>query len=180
MTCYIHRNSPLRLLRVGRLFADTGTPNKTSANGSDNTLRSLLNEAVQGHKPMQVTFPVIQSFYPRLTQEALCDIPDEQLLFFWTGCATFTLQLDFEFGLGVNLGWNRSRILDLSGKIVGSTGWWGKEQMMSNYYTTGKHFFIQIGSRRVLDYVPQVIILQVEERDGIYYRVNTAKIEQAA
>lgn len=178
--CYIHRNSPLRLVRVGRLFADTGNPNEVSTNGDDAMLHALLNEALRGHKPMRVTLPAIQSFYPHLTQGALCDIPDDQLLFFWTGRATFTLHLDSEFVYGTNLGWSRSRILDQFGKVVGSTGFWGKKQMMSSHYTTGQHCFIQIGSRRVLDYIPQVMVLQVEERDGIFHRVNTAEIEQTA
>jgi hypothetical protein len=178
--CYIHRNSPLRLLRVGRIFADSGTSNEVPTDSSDDKLRALLEHAVQGHQPMQITFPAIESFYPHLAREALGDIPDDQLLFFWTGYTTFALELDTEFGFGVNLGWSRSRILDLSEKTIGSTSWWGKEQMANNRHTTGKHVFIQIGSRKVLDCIPQVIALQVEKRSGIYYRINTAEIEQTA
>jgi hypothetical protein len=75
-------------------------------------------------------------------------------------------------------------ILDASGSVVGSTCRMTSEYFRIGSYDTGMHEFIVIGRRHVEElgdeFPAQLLVMQVEMKDGIYHRVNIGEIEENA
>lgn len=168
--CYILRNSPLRLVKVSRVAAD-------------NPRHVQVNFMIQNTKPttpLAITLDAIYSNCPGLTPDRMSDTPDDELLFFWTEISRFTLsgpvkrtlrtsQRDHEIG--------QFEVLDAEGNVVGLTGACRTTVVEARGVKKDVEFVV-IANNRPIQYPPQKIVLQVEQRDGVAYRVNIAEIRE--
>ncbi|KAI1205880.1 HET-domain-containing protein [Annulohypoxylon truncatum] len=156
--CFEHYHSPLRLERVRKATV-----------GYD-LIASHDCASWKAHHNQPVTLSDIAAQNPRLLSKELGDVPETQLIFFWTSSAILTLAQPADDA-------NRSfTIVDSHGSIVGSTGTVGPKSSGSQ----GRHEFIVIGSRRNQFSDPMLLLLQIEWRENIAYRVNSAEINESA
>jgi hypothetical protein len=111
-------------------------------------------------------------------------IPEEHLLFFWTSSAIFTVDYDHK---GVT---DKPRILDHSATCVGETDRKlprpvkldGGGVGHSDEQSLVAQEFVAIGSVRgpISDFKPELVVLQIEWKEGIAYRTNIGRIEEEA
>ncbi|TEY52884.1 hypothetical protein BOTCAL_0254g00080 [Botryotinia calthae] len=78
ITCYVLRNSPLRLVRVPRISSDVP--------GGQIRFHPLQS---QQSSPNAISLEDIPEHFPELGIEKLDDTPDDQLIFFWAEVAQF-------------------------------------------------------------------------------------------
>ncbi len=137
--------------------------------------------------PLTVALDDVPNNVPELTLERLHDMPDDQLLFFWTESARFLVS-----GLTETTPWfstnKRHRktytkyyrnITDCNGNHIGKTatcdGIPDDEEIKS-----GVCEFILIANNRPPAYAHQKVAMQIKRRGGIAYRVNIADIQADA
>ena len=159
--CFEHYRTPLRLERVRKravLYDSIGQ-------------RGLLNWKLRHNQ--FVALEDLEAEHPELWKK-LRTIPEMQLIFFWTSSAFFTL-VPPESSDGRN-----SAILDSSGDVVGSTGILVLEDGERNGSNRDRHEFVVLGSRRNHFSHPVLLVLQIEWRDAIAYRINYGEISEEA
>ncbi|KAI1113012.1 HET-domain-containing protein [Nemania sp. NC0429] len=160
--CYEHCHSPLRLERVRHETASY-----------EWTARQNCPSWKDGHAQL-VTLADVASEHPMLHSAKLSTIPETQLIYFWTSSAFFTLVPPD----GDNANIRQSTITDSRGNAVGSTGTTVSDDGDSGRYGRGRYEFVVLGSRRNQFSDPVLLVLQIEWRDGIAYRVNCGEIEE--
>jgi hypothetical protein len=174
--CYVLRQSPLRLVRVSRLSMDTPNPAPWQ-------LASALFKS-----PLAVTLGDIEQNCSGLTQEYLTDIPDDQLVFFWTDIARFTVSTPTTMVLAVAANttledrytYHYRTITDRNGNTVGRTA---ACEAGSNDETNegGECEFILVASNTPPEHERQKLVMQIKRRDdGVAYRVNIADVSAGA
>jgi len=134
--------------------------------------------------PLAVDISDILLECPGWTEERLHDTPDDQLLFFWTESAFFNLSDVVEEG---KLGYSESdtsqrkkyyqEIRDRDRIVVGRTSACHEENQKLN---KERAEFILLASNNLPFYARQKVVLQIERRAGVAYRVNIAEIEEGA
>ncbi|KAH8889258.1 HET-domain-containing protein, partial [Thozetella sp. PMI_491] len=177
--CYVLRNTPLRLVRISRLTMDV--PGDRRALPFANR---LAVPAMQS--PLAVYLDDITLHFPELPIDRLKGIPDDQIIFFWTEVATFTVSATIQREL-----WTKDRhpnnrteyqilqreVLEGSGKVIGqispceSTGTNDSEQSAE---------FALLATSALAGSQGKVLALQIETKEGVAYRVNIAEIEEQA
>ncbi|KAM0246091.1 hypothetical protein ACHAQJ_010343 [Trichoderma viride] len=125
-----------------------------------------------GNQP--VTLHDINSHYPHLSAE-LSNIPETQLIFFWTSSAFFTLVPPKVPTI------RHTNIADSHGNVVGSTGIMELEHASRKTDGRGnRHEFSVLGSRRNQFSEAMLLVLQIEWEGSIAYRVNCGEIKEEA
>ncbi|PVG00464.1 HET-domain-containing protein [Serendipita vermifera] len=169
ITCYVHYDSPLRVLKVADTVSSSH-PTQVPCIEEGNT--ELRNQWKPDHD-LTVSVEDIE-IHLKNVYDKLVEIPEEHIIFFWTSLATFTLE-------PVSTQGNQNtapRILDSTGKQVGTMGIMKNEYWQSGHYDRGEHEFVVIGSRRFYTFDPILAVLQIERREGIAYRVNIGEINE--
>jgi len=159
--CFEHYRAPLRLERVRKrkvLYDSIGR-------------RGLSSWKLRHNQ--SVSLEDLEAEHSELWKK-LRNIPETQLIFFWTSSAFFTL-VPPENGNGRN-----STIVDSSGDTVGSSGILVVEDGKRNESGRDRHEFVVLGSRRNHFSHPVLLVLQIEWRDAIAYRINYGEINEEA
>lgn len=169
--CYVLRNTPLRLIPVSRLATDRpGRPNPF--------------QKIKSKSPLAISLGDILVYCPELPLSRLADTPDDQLIFFWSECAKFTLS-DFKrqdmdardtYLSGSNDYYYRD-VLDTKDRVVGRISGSGENDGIG---MTHENEFVMIATRAPSGFIAKKIALQIKRRDGIAYRVNIAEIDEVA
>lgn len=126
----------------------------------------------------RVSLSTIEATLPRLSLQ-LGSIPDSLLLFFWASTATFTLMpavIPPAFTDGRTQ--TTADVLNLQGEKVGSVGSIPAGDDLA--HREGVHHFIVIGSRRNPFSDPVLLVLQVQWKEDIAYRLNSGEIDERA
>ncbi|KAL2126094.1 hypothetical protein VTI74DRAFT_1702 [Chaetomium olivicolor] len=155
--CFEHHHHPLRLERVRRTAA-----------AYDWLRQQDLPSWKAGHD-QPVELADLTSSLPQLP-----DIPETLVLFFWTSSAFFTVV--------TNHGTPAPSLVNTSGDVVGSVKPMPPEDdhRTSEGQRLGQHEFIVIGSSRSTypGAEPVLLVLQIEWRQGIAYRVNFGEVKE--
>jgi hypothetical protein len=171
ITCYVHQLSPLQVTKVG----STDILNRTSQiiEGGGNVM-----ELRAQWKPNHVTDISLNDIKTHLKSvyDKLPELPEEQTIFFWSSLAVFTLQPAPEQE-SKNVG---PIILNDSGSPVGTMGVMKEEHWKAGNYDRGKHEFIVIGSRCFFGVDPTLVVLQIERKGDVVFRVNIGDINEEA
>jgi len=124
-----------------------------------------------------VTMSVLESNYPSLYGR-LPTIPETVQVFFWTSTAVFTL-IPAVIPPAHADGRDKTvaKILDPDGKIIGSMGPIVQDAASTG---TGTWEFIVVGSRRNPFSDPVLLVLQIEWREEVAYRINCGEIGEEA
>ena len=115
-----------------------------------------------------------------MTRERLLDTPDDQLIFFWTESAHFTIRGPVErnvLNYIAEYTLQLFEVLDADGHIVGYTGACREAAGVEVHHTVK---FLLLANNRPVEFPPQKIILQIVRRAGIAYRVNIAQVGEEA
>jgi hypothetical protein len=173
--CYVLRQSPLRLVRVARLLADTAgaRPWQPAPAPLTSTLAATLDD--------------VEKHCPGLAGARLADTPDDQLLFFWADSARFVVSEPVTMARPVTAinsirgedHRHYRRIADASGQIVGRTAACAAVSD-DEAVESGECEFILIASNAPPEHEKQKLAMQVKRRDGIAYRANVADIQADA
>ncbi|TGO12283.1 hypothetical protein BTUL_0091g00280 [Botrytis tulipae] len=185
--CYVLRNSPLRLVRVPRISSDVP--------GGQTRFHPLQS---QQSSPNAVSLKDIPKHYPDLGIDKLDDTPDDQLIFFWAEVAQFEVSdiMTMKYESSINTPWEprytykRRDIMDTNGNVVAQTAYCDFEEGNTREDGTscieepegggGTYEFILIANNSPPDpgSKPSKIVLQVERKNGVMYRVNNAEIPE--
>jgi|ERR1700722_7867750 hypothetical protein len=175
--CYVLRNTPLRLVRTSRVASDF--------QGSRNFRGSLQTPS---RSPIAVSLADIEAYDSTWTRERLGSTPDDQLLFFWTEAACLKVAGPFQETITQRVSRSRGgsdsykrrwfEIQDNAGNPIGSTAPCLADSQGDSGSVSGTSEFILIASNRPPESVPEKIVLQIERRDGVAYRVNIATIQE--
>lgn len=166
-----------------------------SAESDDEDVHSSGLYTTMYIQEQQVTFQDAQEHIPTLTEPILAAYAWEELLFFWTTTASFTVTHSIRpkatQGFLEYHAESRPRVLDEDGNEVGRTCKLGQHKTADAFFKDEIHTaeFLAIG-RREMPPVPEefqdeigppmVLALQVERNDaGIYSRVNFAEIRES-
>ncbi|KAF7870343.1 hypothetical protein EAF04_004089 [Stromatinia cepivora] len=188
IVCYVLRNSPLRLVRVPRLSLDV-----------PGAQTHFHQSQAQQMSPNFIALQDIPKHCPELIIDRLNDTPDDQLIVFWTEVVQFEVSSELimtkyerfkntprepEYTYHVR------NISDMNGNVVA--------QMVCYYEGNENSQEDQSPERKepeagggIFDFIllanndppdpeskPSKIVLQVERKDGIMYRVNNAEIPE--
>jgi len=137
--------------------------------------------------PLAVTIEDIQEHYPDMTRDILADTPDDQLLFFWTNVARFTVSepVDMTPPSAVKTPLEdpqekyQRRILDGNGNVVGLTAVC-KLVSDDEESESGECEFLLLATNEPPENEKQKIVMQIRRRGGIAYRVNIADVRADA
>lgn len=185
--CYVLRNSPLRLVRVPRISSDVP--------GGQTRFHPLQS---QQSSPNAISLKDIPKHYPDLGIDKLNDTPDDQLIFFWAEVAQFEVSeiMTMKYESSINTPWEprytyrRRYIRDINGNVVAQTAYCDFEEENTREDGIscteepegggGTYEFILIANNNPPDpgSKPSKIVLQVEKKNGIMYRVNNAEIPE--
>lgn len=133
-------------------------------------LQSRVNADWKQQNNQPVTLIDVEIHYPNLGAE-LSDIPETQLIFFWTSSSFFTLVTPADPAV------RHATITDSHGDAVGSTGIMGPEQTNGD---SSHQEFIILGSRRNQFSEATLLVLQIAWAGSIAYRVNCGEIKEEA
>jgi hypothetical protein len=159
IVCYIHRHDPLDIVPVNVAHSVTNEDSGTDKEWKLHTYQA-------------VNIADVNENLPDIMEDTIIRVPPEQYLFFWTSSAVFELQRrDNE---------SRPTVVDLTGTLVGNMGPMSEDHWTRGKYDSGFQEFIVIGSRRSFDIKPELIVLQIEWRDGVAFRVNIGEINEDA
>jgi len=190
IVCYVHRSEPLGFVKVADLATELiySRPYYQRSNSS-------LTKKWRKEEFPTVSLADVQRELPGLTLDFLRQTPEEHLLFFWTSVATFEVVYPQEQGLLHIAGAPPKevkrrgmlpnleiapKVKDSKGEYVGETCGIIKEDLDIDGRGTGKYEFIVIGRRQIFDSPAQLVVLQVEHKDGTRRRVNVGSIEEEA
>lgn len=130
----------------------------------------------------------LETNLPHITSNLLAKFPEEHLLIFWTSSATFDVvypeEEDTSIGgpegirkrVPLSLFKPRAKIRNQQKNNVGSACGIAAVDRESGGHKTGLYEFIVLGRREVLDFKPELVVLRIERRDGIAYRMNQGVI----
>lgn len=184
VVCFVLRNHPLRVFSVRRISVDND-PGRANSWAMPN-----INDS-----KYSVTLDDIYDNLPSMTPEVLLDIPDDQLIFFWTESARFKLSelkvqtpLQQENPLQVKEYTKYYReILDDDGQVVGKTHPCDPtaQDIGVDESGDGKCEFIRIANNYLPFCDPEKLAMQVRRGTGKYdrdvrYRINLAEIKKEA
>ena len=134
--------------------------------------------------PLIVTIETIQAEHSYLTQERLQQIPDNQLLLFWTESATFSISSPVEEENTWYTGsrFFRCKILDQSGCGVGQTDLCIPSDAGDALCALGHGVFdfVLLARNATQVAAAEKLVLLVVRKDGILYRVTAATILETA
>ncbi|KAK6607822.1 Mus7/MMS22 family protein (ATPase) [Botrytis cinerea] len=184
--CYVLRNSPLRLVRVPRISSDVP--------GGHIHFHPLQS---QQSSPNAISLEDIPKHFPELGIKKLDDTPDDQLIFFWAEVAQFEVSeiLTVKHEIPKNTPWEprythkHRDIKDMNGNVVAQTAYCYFEETTWEDETScraepdagsGTFDFVLIANSNPPDpeSQPSKIVLQVERKNGVMYRVNNAEIPE--
>ncbi|KAJ8067231.1 hypothetical protein OCU04_004595 [Sclerotinia nivalis] len=188
IVCYVLRNSPLRLVRVPILSLDV-----------PGAQTHIHPSQAQQMSPNFIALQDIPKHCPELSIDKLKDTPDDQLIFFRTEVAQFEVSSELIMtkreGLK-NTPWEPEytfhvrNISDMNGNVAAQMVCYydGKENSQEDKISNregseaggGIFDFILLANNDPPDpeSKPSKIVLQVERKDGIMYRVNNAEIPE--
>ncbi|KAK3500481.1 heterokaryon incompatibility protein-domain-containing protein [Neurospora crassa] len=185
VVCFVLRNHPLRVFPVRRISVDND-PERANSWAIPN-----INDS-----KYSVTLDDIYDNLPSMTPEVLLDIPDDQLIFFWTESARFKLSelkvqgpsVLQENPLQVKEYTKYYReIIDDGGQVVGRTHPCDPtaQDIGEDDKGDGKCEFIRIANNYLPFCEPEKLAMQVRRGSGKYnrdvrYRVNLAEIKKEA
>jgi hypothetical protein len=157
VVCYAHKSSPLIVERI----------------------------SPPSYNDAPVTLDHIAQNLPGLTEATLSDYPDEHVVFFWTLTAKFKVcggnQNDTFLSTS---SFGKPSILDVTGKIVGSTCQMLDEHWEFSGGDNGTYEFAIIARRSIPDIpdiAPVALVLQLKRNgDGTVERINIGEIEEEA
>ncbi|KAK3396988.1 HET-domain-containing protein [Sordaria brevicollis] len=150
IVAYVLKNTPPRLVKTSTLTPD-----------------SSIQPTKKDSKESVVTLDMVMAEIPDLTFTRLSTIPDDQLLFFWTETARFFLSPppnQFDRGRSV---------FNEKGEYCGDVG-----PLPGAEIATSENQHAEFIAVRRFTYI--CLVLQVERRDGIAYRVNMGQIDAQA
>jgi hypothetical protein len=134
---------------------------------------------------LAVTLEDIEENHPGLTHESLTNTPDDQLLFFWTDLARFTVSepIPRTSPFDVNPMYKdtyrhhyRTITDKRTGTIVGQTAPCNA-QSGDEANESGECEFILLASNTPPEHEPQKLVMQIKRRgDGVACRVNIADV----
>jgi hypothetical protein len=172
IVCYTHRNKPLQFLPVG----NTGHVDSSQAFVNANCAELIVEANVANHLPL-------------LTPNKLALFPDDYLLFFWAESAFFTVK-SRKPSSTVLKSFNdyykdpRTIIQNGGGETIGSVCKMPPQaSKLAKDIDTDQKQFIAVARRaipEVPDYPQIILVLQIEWKEGITYRVNMGEIKEEA
>jgi len=169
---FVLRNSPLRVVRVSRIIGDDAESPKPKLPGGF------------AQSSLVVTLEAVVAEHAHLTRERLQQIPDNQLLLFWTETASFSISgpIEEENHTYADSHFFRYEIRDGNGHVVGQTDLCVPGDAEDVACALGEGVFEFILLARVATQVAaaEKLALLIERRDGIAYRVTAANISEEA
>jgi hypothetical protein len=138
--------------------------------------------------PLAVTLEGIEQNCPSLTQDHLTNIPDDQLIFFWTDLARFTVSTPIPMISAVTANtiheatskYHYRVITDQDGNTVGRTAAC-EAASTDETNESGECEFILIASNTPPEHERQNLVMQIKRRgDGVACRVNIADVRAEA
>lgn len=135
-----------------------------------------------------VTFDKIYSECPSLTPDRLADTPDDQLLFFFAETAWFTLSNPIPSIVVRQVDRykveNCCEVLDRNGVAVGKTQPISPSTLPKRLSDTepnmGEFEFIALADTQYVKHEAHKLVLQIQRKEGVAYRVNIAEIKKDA
>lgn len=161
------------MVRVSRISIDS--PNANA--------RPWQNPTVLFKSPLTVTLEDVQQHCTGIPWDDLANTPDDQLLFFWTELARFTvsevINITPPYAVSTPLEdtykKHSRKITDVDGNVVGQTA---TCQAVSDDEESegGECEFILLASNTPPEHEKHNLVMQIKRRGGIAYRVNIADI----